>query len=84
MPAVSAKHGLRVMWLSPSPPAERSAELVACALGDAAEVAARDLEIWEAASIGDYSMATEVEAVSVSAAACGWQSFHLVGHLGAG
>jgi pimeloyl-ACP methyl ester carboxylesterase len=77
--SVSASDGFRVMWLGPSPPAERSAAQVARALGSAAEVVARDLEIWDAPSIDGYSMATEVEAVSEAAAACGWQSFHLVG-----
>jgi hypothetical protein len=35
-----------VLWLSPSPPAERSADPVAGAVGSQAVIAAKDLEVW--------------------------------------
>lgn len=69
----------RVVWLSPSPPAERSVERVARIVGAQAVIAPRDLEVWGAEVPSDYSIATEIAGVERFARLTGWESFHMVG-----
>ena len=69
----------RVIWLSPSPPAERSAAAgVAEILRSRAVVAAKNLEVWNSPPPVEYGVATEVEGARL-AATREWPSFHLVG-----
>lgn len=69
----------RVVWLSPSPPAERSVELVARALGRRADIVPKDLEVWADASPASYTLHDEVEGVRRVAERRGWSRFHVVG-----
>jgi pimeloyl-ACP methyl ester carboxylesterase len=68
-----------VVWLSPSSPAERSAERVAEALTERAVIAPKDLEVWAPEIPDDYDLSTEVEGVARFAQTRQWASFHLVG-----
>ncbi len=69
----------RVLWLSPSTPAERSAELVAGALEGRADIVAKALEVWADARPVSYTLDDEVEGVRCVAKGRGWSRFHIVG-----
>lgn len=69
----------RVVWLSPSPPAERSAAGVAQLVGTQAVIAPKNLEVWRSPPPAEYGVATEVAGIERLAAARDWPSFHLVG-----
>src|SRR4051794_15766006 len=69
----------RAIWLSGSDESERSAELVAEALGGRAVIVPKDLEVWRPDVPRDYGLQTETEAVARVASARGWESFHHVG-----
>jgi pimeloyl-ACP methyl ester carboxylesterase len=70
---------VRVLWLSPSRPAERSVELVAPALGGRADIVPKDLEVWAHAPVASYTLDDEVEGVRCVAKSRGWSRFHIVG-----
>lgn len=53
----------RVLWISPSTPAERSIELVAPALQGRAEIIPKVLEVWETPTPGSYTLDDEVEGI---------------------
>jgi pimeloyl-ACP methyl ester carboxylesterase len=69
----------RVLWLSPSTPAERSVELVAPIVVGRAEIVPKALEVWADAPRASYSLDDEVEAVRRAAEDHGWSRFHIVG-----
>jgi pimeloyl-ACP methyl ester carboxylesterase len=69
----------RVLWLSPSTPAERSVELVAPALEGRADIAPKELEVWGGAPLSSYTLEDEVAGVTRAAEGRGWSRFHIVG-----
>jgi pimeloyl-ACP methyl ester carboxylesterase len=69
----------RVIWLSPSPPAELATERVAEILAGKAEIAPKNLEVWNPEAPVDYSLASEVDGIRRFAQARRWPSYHLVG-----
>jgi pimeloyl-ACP methyl ester carboxylesterase len=69
----------RVIWLSPSTPAERSTELVARALEGRAEIVAKALEVWAEALPASYNLYHEVDGVRRVAEGLGWPRFHIFG-----
>jgi pimeloyl-ACP methyl ester carboxylesterase len=69
----------RVLWLSPSTPAERSIELIAPIIGDRAEIVPKPLDVWADGSLVSYTLDAEVEAVRRVAAGRRWPRFHIVG-----
>ena len=74
-----ARQPTRVIWVSPSPPAARSAEGVAKVAGERVVIAPKDLEVWRSPPPVEYSIATEVEGIERLARLREWSSFHLVG-----
>jgi pimeloyl-ACP methyl ester carboxylesterase len=69
----------RVLWLSPSTPAERSVELVAPMLEGRAEIMPKALEVWADGPLLSYSLDDEVEGVRRVVEGRGWWRFHIVG-----
>jgi pimeloyl-ACP methyl ester carboxylesterase len=69
----------RVLWLSPSTPAERSVELVARVLDGRAEIVPKALEVWADGPLASYTLDEEVDAVRRVAEGRGWSRFHIVG-----
>jgi pimeloyl-ACP methyl ester carboxylesterase len=66
-------------------PADLAYGALIAALGDRATAVAKDLEVYASDSPpGDYSLDTEVAGVLDTAAAQGWDRFHLVGYSGGG
>ena len=65
--------------VSPSPPAELGSERVAAIVAGRAEIAAKNLEIWNPQPPAHYSLATEVEGVRRFAQEKAWAAYHLVG-----
>lgn len=66
-------------------PADLAYADLTAVLGDAAEVAVKDLEVYrQTFPPPGYSLDTEVEGVLGEADARGWQRFHLVGYSGGG
>jgi pimeloyl-ACP methyl ester carboxylesterase len=78
MPAAIASIA-RVIWLSPSTPAERSTELVARVLEGRAEIVPKALEVWAEDPPAAYTLDDEVEAVRRVAERHGWSRFHILG-----
>jgi pimeloyl-ACP methyl ester carboxylesterase len=79
LPSVHPNPIARVLWLSPSTPAERSVELVTPALEGRAEIVPKSLEVWADTPLVSYSLDDEVEGVRRVANSRGWSRFHLVG-----
>ena len=69
----------RVLWLSPSTPAERSVELVARVLEGRADIVPKELEVWADGPLVSYTIDDEVEGVRRVAEDRGWSRFHIVG-----
>lgn len=76
----------RIMFLPGAVlPADLAYAGLTAVLGDAAEVAVKDLELYRQASPPPgYSLDTEVDGVLAAADARGWRRFHLVGYSGGG
>jgi hypothetical protein len=65
----------RVLWLSPSTPAERSVELVARVLEGRADIVPKELEVWANGPLVSYTIDDEVEGSDVSRKIVGGRSF---------